>query len=73
MQELISKSMKILVIDDSKETTTMLQKYFDAHKHETTVTNDSMEGLNYIRGEQFDVILLCFHDYLLVFFRDDIK
>ena len=50
--------MKILVIDDDKETTTMLSKFFNAKGFQITVTNDPMEGLNHIREEQFDVILL---------------
>jgi len=50
--------MKILVIDDDKETTTMLSKFFNSKNFETTVTNDPMDGLNLIREEQFDVILL---------------
>ncbi len=50
--------MKILVIDDNQETTTMLSKFFSAKGFTITVTNDPMEGLNHIREEQFDVILL---------------
>ena len=52
------KQMKILVIDDNEQTTTMLSKYFNAKGHTVTVTNDPMEGMNQIRKEQFDVILL---------------
>jgi len=58
MEELIPHNMKILVIDDDKETTTMLSKFFNSKNFETTVTNDPMDGLNFIREEQFDVILL---------------
>jgi len=50
--------MKILVIDDDEQTTTMLSKFFNAKGFQTTVTNDPMEGLKHIRKEQFDVILL---------------
>lgn len=50
--------MKLLVIDDNKETTTMLSKFFDAKGLTTVVTNDPMEGLKHIRGDHFDVILL---------------
>ena len=52
------KQMKILVIDDNEQTTTMLSKYFSAKGHTVTVTNDPMEGMNQIRREHFDVILL---------------
>ena len=50
--------MKLLVIDDNKETTTMLSKFFDAKGLTTVVTNDPMEGLKHIREDHFDVILL---------------
>jgi len=50
--------VKVLVIDDNRETTTMLSKFFNAKGLTTTVTNDPMEGLKHIREEQFDVILL---------------
>jgi CheY-like chemotaxis protein len=52
------KHMKILVIDDNEQTTTMLSKFLGAKGHIVTVTNDPMEGMDYIREEQFDVILL---------------
>ncbi len=50
--------MKILVIDDNQETTTMLSKFFSVKGFEITVANNPMDGLNYIREKQFDVILL---------------
>ena len=50
--------MKILLIDDNKDITTMLSKFFDSNGFETVVTNDPMEGLRLIQQEQFDVILL---------------
>jgi DNA-binding response OmpR family regulator len=50
--------MKVLVIDDNKETTTMLSKFFTAKGHSPIVTNDPMEGLERIRRGHFDVILL---------------
>ena len=53
-----SKHMKILVIDDNEQTTTMLSKFFGAKGCHTTVTNDPVEGLGFIREQQFDVILL---------------
>lgn len=51
-------NLTILVIDDNKETTTMLSKFFNAKGINTVVTNDPMDGLNHIRQEQFNVILL---------------
>ncbi|MDX1441025.1 MAG: response regulator [Nitrosopumilaceae archaeon] len=54
----ISSHLSILVVDDNQETTTMLSKYFKAKGFRPTVTNDPMEGLQFIRKEKFDVILL---------------
>jgi two-component system response regulator VanR len=50
--------MKILVIDDDKETTNMLSKFFNAKGYTVEVTNDPMEGLRQIQKEKYDVILL---------------
>ena len=51
-------SMRILIVDDQPETTTMLSKFFNAKGFQTVVTNDPWEGLKYIQQEHFDVILL---------------
>ena len=50
--------MKVLVIDDDIDTTDMLSKFFNAKGFSTVVSNDPMEGLNHIRHEKYDVILL---------------
>jgi CheY-like chemotaxis protein len=50
--------MKILIIDNNKETTTMLSTFFNAKGFSPSVSNDPMEGLCLIRQERFDVILL---------------
>ncbi len=50
--------MKIIVIDDNNETTTMLFKFFNAKGFEIVVTNDPMEGLRHIQEEHYDAILL---------------
>ena len=50
--------MKIFIIDDDKETTTMLSKFFNYKGFEVLVTNDPMAGVIKIRREHFDVILL---------------
>jgi len=50
--------MKILVVDDDKQTTSMLSKFFNYEGHSTVVTNDPMEGLKHIQQDKFDVILL---------------
>ncbi len=58
MKESVSCHIKLLVIDDNEQTTTMLSKFFNAKGFQTTITNDPMEGLVLIRKEKFDVILL---------------
>ena len=50
--------MKILVIDDNEETTSMLSKFFNTKGFSVSISNDPMEGLCLIRQEKFDVILL---------------
>ena len=50
--------MKILIVDDDKQTTSMLSKFFNYEGHSTVVTNDPMEGLTRIKKEKYDVILL---------------
>jgi len=50
--------MKILIVDDNKQTTSMLSKFFNYEGHSTVVTNDPMEGLRHIQQEHYDVILL---------------
>ena len=50
--------MKILVVDDNKETTSMLSKFFNYKGYQVVVSNDAMEGLRHIKKEKYDVILL---------------
>ena len=50
--------MKILIVDDNKETTSMLSKFLKAKGFDNVVTNDPMEGLMLIKKEKYDVILL---------------
>jgi len=50
--------VKILLVDDNKDITTMLSKFFDSKGFETKVSNDPLEGLRLIQQEQYDVILL---------------
>jgi len=50
--------MKILIVDDNKETTSVLSKFFNYKGNSTVVTNDPMEGLRRIKKEPYDVILL---------------
>ncbi len=50
--------MKVLLVDDDKDITTMLSKFLNTKGFEIVVTNDPMEGLRHIQQEQYDVILL---------------
>ena len=50
--------MKILVIDDNEQTTTMLSKFFNSKGFQTTTVNDPWRGLSIIQTEKFDVIIL---------------
>ena len=50
--------MKIFIIDDDKQITTMLTKFFNYKGFEVVITNDPTEGVIKIRREHFDVILL---------------
>jgi len=50
--------MKILVIDDNKENTSCLFKFFKGKGFSIIVSNDPMKGLRHIQQEKFDVILL---------------
>ena len=50
--------MKVLIIDDNEETTTMLSKFLNSRGYTTVVSNDPLEGLYCIQRERFDVVLL---------------
>lgn len=50
--------MKILLIDDNEDITTMLSKYFAMKGHECHVSNDGRNGLDLMEAMQFHVILL---------------
>ncbi len=50
--------MKIFIIDDDRDTTKMLSKFFNYKGFEVLVTNDPMDGVIKIRREHFDIILL---------------
>jgi DNA-binding response OmpR family regulator len=50
--------MKFLVIDDDANITEMLQTYFESKKIQCLVTNNGKEGLEIIRKEKLDAIIL---------------
>jgi DNA-binding response OmpR family regulator len=51
--------MRILIIDDNKEITDMLSFYLEnLDGYECKVANDASEGLQTIRSEDFDLVIL---------------
>lgn len=50
--------MKILIIDDNHDITTMMHKYLTLKGHDCTVSNDGRNGLTLIEQQNFDAILL---------------
>ena len=50
--------MKVLLINDKKETTEKLSKFFTDKGFSIHSSNDPMKGLNLIRQAKFDVVLL---------------
>jgi len=50
--------MKVLIIDDNESITKMLAKWLSSKNHECTVSNDGKNGLEMIRKNKFDKILL---------------
>ena len=50
--------MKIQIIDDNIDITTMLSKYFTLKGHSCSVSNNGHNGLNMIATNQYDVVIL---------------
>jgi len=50
--------MKLLLIDDNKDITTMFSKYFTQKGHSCTACNNSHNGLSMITSGQYDIVLL---------------
>jgi len=50
--------MKVLIVDDNQDITGLLSKFLKAKGFENVVTNDPRDGLERIKGEQYDVVLL---------------
>ena len=49
---------QILIIDDDKELTDLLQEFLGEHKYSTTVYHDPLEGLEFLKKNSPDLILL---------------
>ncbi len=50
--------MKILLVDDNEDITTMFSKYFNMKGHNCSVFNDGHNALNAIKNNQYDIVLL---------------
>lgn len=50
--------MKIHIIDDNTDVTTMLLKYFTIQGHSCSVSNDGHSGLSMISTNRYDAIIL---------------
>ena len=50
--------MQVLIVDDNRDITGLLSKFLKAKGIENVVTNDPFDGLERIKEEEFDVILL---------------
>lgn len=53
-----TESMRILIIDDNEQITKMLTTFLELKQHKCTVANDGKEGLNIIKEDKHDVVLL---------------
>ncbi|MFB5598591.1 MAG: response regulator, partial [Nitrosopumilaceae archaeon] len=51
-------NLKLLVIDDNEEITSMLKRYLELEDFEIVISNDGRNGLNLIKNGNFDKILL---------------
>jgi len=50
--------MKLLIVDDNKDITTMLSKYLSMKGFDCTVSNDGRDGMNLITKGLFDRVIL---------------
>ena len=53
-----AQSLEVLIIDDNEQITKMLTTFLELKEHKCTVANDGKEGLNLIKENKHDVILL---------------
>lgn len=52
------KTMNVLVIDDNEQITKMISSFMDMSNHDCTVVNEGKEGLELIKTNQYDCIIL---------------
>lgn len=52
------KTLEVLIIDDNEQITKMVSSFLDLSNHECTVVNDGKEGLELIKTNPYDAIIL---------------
>ena len=52
------ENLNVLIIDDNEQITKMLTTFLELKEHECTVINDGKEGLEEIKKNSHDVVLL---------------
>jgi len=50
--------LNVLIIDDNEQITKMISTFLDMSNHECTVVNDGKDGLELIKTNQYDSIIL---------------
>jgi DNA-binding response OmpR family regulator len=50
--------MQVLIVDDNRDITGLLSKFLKAKGIENVTTNDPFDGLERIKEEEYDVVLL---------------
>jgi len=50
--------MKVLIIDDNADLTTMVSRMLQAEKHECIISNDGKNGLVMLQQKKFDATIL---------------
>ena len=50
--------LNVLIIDDNEQITKMISSFLDMSNYECTVVNDGKEGLDLIKTNQYDSIIL---------------
>jgi DNA-binding response OmpR family regulator len=58
MQYDLTFLMQVLIVDDNQDITGLLSRFLKAKGIENRVTNDPLDGLERIKENQYDVVLL---------------
>ena len=53
-----TRPLEVLIIDDNEQITKMISSFLDMSNHECTVVNDGKEGLELVKTNQYDSIIL---------------